>query len=87
MGIIAWIIVGGLAGWIASLIMRTDERMGCILNVIVGIVGAFVGGLVVQLLTGQGFDFEFNITSLLVAIVGAVILLFIVGLFRRGRPV
>ncbi len=89
MGIIAWIVVGGLAGWIASLIMRTDERMGCVLNIIVGIIGAFIGGLVVQLITGTGFDFGFNLTSLIVAIVGAVILLFLYGLVRgRGtRPV
>jgi len=88
MGIIAWIVVGGLAGWIASLIMRTDERMGCVLNIIVGIIGAFIGGLVVQLITGTGFDFGFNLTSLIVAVVGAVILLFLVGLIRgRGaRP-
>ena len=83
MGIIAWIIVGGLAGWIASLIMRTDERMGCLLNIIVGIVGAFIGGLVIQLVTGQGFDFGFNLPSLIVAILGAVILLFLFGLVRR----
>ena len=89
MGIIAWIVVGGLAGWIASLIMKTNERMGCVLNIIVGIIGAFIGGLVVQLITGTGFDFGFNLTSLIVAIVGAVILLFLYGLVRgRGtRPV
>jgi uncharacterized membrane protein YeaQ/YmgE (transglycosylase-associated protein family) len=84
MGIIAWIIVGGLAGWIASLIMKTDERMGCFLNVIVGVVGAFIGGLVVQLITGEGFDFAFNLPSLIVAILGAVILLFLFRLVRRG---
>lgn len=89
MGIIAWIVVGGLAGWIASLIMKTDERMGCVLNIIVGIIGAFIGGLVVQLITGTGFDFGFNLTSLIVAVIGAIILLFLVGLIRgRGaRPV
>jgi uncharacterized membrane protein YeaQ/YmgE (transglycosylase-associated protein family) len=84
MGIIAWIIVGGLAGWIASLIMKTNERMGCFLNIIVGIVGAFIGGLVVQLITGQGFDFGFNLPSLIVATLGAVILLFLFRLIRRG---
>ncbi|NLF13325.1 MAG: GlsB/YeaQ/YmgE family stress response membrane protein [Anaerolineaceae bacterium] len=89
MGIIAWIVVGGLAGWIASLIMKTNERMGCVLNIIVGIIGAFIGGLVVQLITGTGFDFGFNLTSLIVAVIGAIILLFLVGLIRgRGaRPV
>ncbi|MDX9833154.1 MAG: GlsB/YeaQ/YmgE family stress response membrane protein [Anaerolineae bacterium] len=89
MGIITWIVVGGLAGWIASLIMKTNERMGCVLNIIVGIIGAFIGGLVVQLITGTGFDFGFNLTSLIVAVIGAIILLFLVGLIRgRGaRPV
>lgn len=83
MGIIAWIIVGGLAGWLASLIMRTDERMGCLLNVVVGVIGAFVGGILVQLVTGSGFDFGFNLSSLIVATLGAIVLLFVVGLFRR----
>ena len=89
MGIITWIVVGGLGGWIASLIMKTNERMGCVLNIIVGIIGAFIGGLVVQLITGTGFDFGFNLTSLIVAVIGAIILLFLVGLIRgRGaRPV
>jgi uncharacterized membrane protein YeaQ/YmgE (transglycosylase-associated protein family) len=83
MNIIAWIIVGGLAGWIASLVMKTDKQMGCFLNVIVGVVGAFVAGLLIQLITGQGFDFAFNLTSLIVATLGAVVLLFLFGLVRR----
>jgi len=85
MGIIAWVIFGGLAGWVASMIMGTNERMGCLLNVIVGIVGAFLGGLIVELLSGDGFSFDFDLVSFIVAVVGAVVLLFIVGLFQRRR--
>jgi uncharacterized membrane protein YeaQ/YmgE (transglycosylase-associated protein family) len=83
LGIIAWIIVGGLAGWIASMIMKTDERMGCFLNVIVGVVGAFLAGFLIQIVTGEGFDFGFDLVSLIVAIGGAVLLLFLWGLIRR----
>jgi uncharacterized membrane protein YeaQ/YmgE (transglycosylase-associated protein family) len=85
-GILAGVIVGGLAGWVASKIMGTDEQMGCFLNVIVGVVGAFIGGLIVELLTGAEFELGFSLWSFLVAIVGAVILLAIVGWIRgRGR--
>ncbi len=83
MNIIAWIVFGAIAGWIASLIMGTNDRQGCLLNVIVGIVGALIGGLIMQFLTGTPFDFRFNLPSLLVAIGGAVVLLFIAGLVRR----
>lgn len=74
MGIILWIIFGALAGWIASLIMRTNGQQGAIMNVVVGIVGAIVGGIVVRLFGGTGIT-GFNFYSLLVAIIGAVILL------------
>lgn len=83
MGILAWIIFGGLAGWIASLIAGTDERQGCLLNIIVGVVGAFIGGFLYQLLTGGEFNMEFDITSFIVAVVGAVILLALLNLVRR----
>lgn len=84
MGIIAWIIFGALAGWIASLIMRTDAEQGALANIIVGIVGAFLGGLISSMFNGPGVS-GFNVTSLLVAIVGAVVLLFLVRLFTNGR--
>jgi uncharacterized membrane protein YeaQ/YmgE (transglycosylase-associated protein family) len=85
MGIIAWIVFGALAGWVASLIMGTSGRQGCIFDIIVGVVGAFIGGFLVQMLTGRGFDTGFNLTSFIVAIIGAVVLLFIVGLMRGRR--
>lgn len=83
---IAWIIFGALAGWIASMIMKTNAQQGAIGNIIVGIVGAFIGGFIVRLLTGNEVS-GFNLTSLLVAILGAVILLAIVKMFRRSSGV
>ena len=74
MGILAWIILGALAGWIASKIMHTDAEQGAFMNVVVGIVGALLGGFVFQLL-GASSVTGLNLYSLFVAIVGAVILL------------
>lgn len=79
LGIIGWIIIGGLAGWIGSKIMKTDERMGLMLNIVVGIIGGLLGGFLLRLVgvdvNGGGLIFSF-ITCLL----GAVLLLFIVKL-------
>jgi uncharacterized membrane protein YeaQ/YmgE (transglycosylase-associated protein family) len=83
MGIIAWIIFGALAGWVASKIAGTDKRQGCFLNIVVGVVGAFIGGLIMELVTGRGFSFAFNLTSFVVAVLGAVVLLLIAGMARR----
>jgi uncharacterized membrane protein YeaQ/YmgE (transglycosylase-associated protein family) len=86
MGFLVWLIVGGIVGWLASLIMRTDGQQGILLNVIVGIVGAFIGGWVISPMVGVGTINEgITIGSVLVSLVGAVILLAIVNLFRRGR--
>lgn len=85
MGVIAWLIFGALAGWVASMIAGTNERQGCLLNIIVGIVGAFIGGFLYSLLTGRPFSFEFDIPSFIVAVIGAVILLFLVTGMRRRR--
>ncbi|MDF0545653.1 GlsB/YeaQ/YmgE family stress response membrane protein [Sphingobium sp. H39-3-25] len=82
MGIIMWLIVGGVIGWLASLIMRTDAQQGIFLNIIVGIVGAFIGGLLFS--GGNINNAPLNITTFLVSLVGAVILLAIVNLVRRG---
>jgi uncharacterized membrane protein YeaQ/YmgE (transglycosylase-associated protein family) len=86
MGIILWIIFGALAGWIASIIMHTNHRQGPIANIVVGIVGAIIGGFIVQLLGGSGIT-GFNIYSLIVAIVGAVILLAVWRAFERRETV
>jgi len=84
MGLIAWIIFGALAGWIASLITGTGKRHGCFLHVVIGVVGAFIGGIIVEYLTGRGFNFGFNPSSFAVAIMGAVILLAIAGIARKA---
>jgi uncharacterized membrane protein YeaQ/YmgE (transglycosylase-associated protein family) len=83
MGIIIWLIIGGIVGWLASIIMRTDAQQGILLNIVVGIVGAFIGGLIFS--RGDINDAPLDLTSFLVSLVGAVILLAIVNLFRRGR--
>jgi uncharacterized membrane protein YeaQ/YmgE (transglycosylase-associated protein family) len=80
--IITWIILGGLAGWIASMITGMNDRMGGWMNIIVGVIGAFIGGLVLQLL-GANSPSGFNLGSLLTAILGAIILLALVRAFRR----
>ena len=86
MGFLIWLIVGGVVGWLASLIMRTDGQQGILLNVVVGIVGAFIGGWVISPLVGVATINEgISIASVIVSLVGAVILLAIVNLFRRGR--
>ena len=82
MGLILWLIIGGVIGWIASMIMRTDAQQGIFLNIIVGIVGAFIGGLI---LSGGSIDnAPLTLTSFLVSLLGAVVLLAIVNLVRRG---
>ena len=83
MGIISWIVLGGLAGWLASIITKRNDQMGCLTNIIAGVVGAAVGGWVFSLFGGQGVT-GFNLPSMLVAIVGAVVLIFLVGLLRRA---
>jgi uncharacterized membrane protein YeaQ/YmgE (transglycosylase-associated protein family) len=82
-GFIIWLIVGGIIGWLASIIMRTDAQQGIFLNIIVGIVGAFIGGLIITggSINNSGYD----LTSLIASLIGAIILLAIVNLFRRGR--
>ncbi|HEX9370318.1 MAG TPA: GlsB/YeaQ/YmgE family stress response membrane protein [Roseiflexaceae bacterium] len=85
MGLISWIVFGALAGWVASMLMGTSARQGCLMNVIVGVVGAFLGGLVVELITGSGVQFGWSLRSFGVAVLGAVILLAITGWGRRRR--
>ncbi len=87
MGIVSWIVIGGLAGWIASIIMRRNDRMGCLANICVGVLGAFIGGFIVSKLGHQGVT-GFNFHSFFVALGGAIILLAILSLFwgrKKGR--
>lgn len=81
MGIILWLIIGGVVGWLASLLMRTDAQQGILLNIVVGIVGAFIGGLIFN---GGTINQVLTVNSFIVSLVGAVILLAIVNLVRRG---
>lgn len=88
MNFIIWIVVGGILGWIASMIMKTDAQQGMLMNIIVGIIGALLGGWLLAPLFGTGTinQSDFSIGSLLVSLLGAVILLAIVNLLRRGTP-
>lgn len=87
--LLGWIIIGGLAGWIASVVTGRNKRQGCITNVIVGVIGAAIGGAAFNFFTGHGFNFNFSsfdissIWGFAVAVVGAVVLLAIVNLFTR----
>lgn len=76
MSIIVWIIFGALAGWIASIIAGTNEEQGAIANIAVGIIGAFIGGFIMSMIGKEGVN-GFNLYSALVAILGAVVLLFV----------
>ena len=80
MGIVVWLIIGGIVGWLASLVMRTDAQQGIVLNIVVGIVGAVVAGLLGKVNINQGFSIEGFLYSLL----GAVVLLAVYNLVRRG---
>ena len=83
MSFILWIILGAIAGWLASIVMGRNAQQGLIMNIIVGVIGAFAGGYVVEFFGGDGVT-GFNIYSLFVAVIGAVILLWIVGrIFKR----
>ena len=86
MGLIILLIVGGVIGWLASLVMRTDGQQGILLNVVVGIVGALLAGVLLNPLIGGGniMAGDFSASALLVSFLGAVVLLAIVNMFRRG---
>ena len=81
MGFIIWLVVGGVVGWLASIVMRTDAKQGIILNIVVGIVGAFLAGLIVG---GGSINDGVTLMSFLWSLVGAIVLLGIVNLIRRG---
>lgn len=85
MNLLIWLVIGGLIGWVASMIMKTDAQQGVMLNVVVGIVGALLGGWLLSPLLGAGTinSNDFSIGGLGVSLLGAVILLAIVNLFRR----
>jgi uncharacterized membrane protein YeaQ/YmgE (transglycosylase-associated protein family) len=82
MGFILWLVVGGVVGWLASLVMRTDAQQGIILNIVVGIVGAVIAGLILG--GGSINENPLDLTNILWSLLGAIILLAIVNLVRRG---
>ena len=85
---IIWLVVGGIIGWLASIIMKRDAQQGIFLNIIVGIVGAFLGGFLANMLGIGGGDINsgnLSVPSLLISFIGAVVLLLIVNMFTRGR--
>ena len=86
MNILIWLVIGGVIGWLASLVMRTNGQQGIVLNIVVGIVGALLGGWLISPLVGAGTinSGDLSLASLGVSFLGAVILLAIVNLFRRG---
>ena len=87
MNFIIWLIVGGIIGWLASMIMRTDAQQGVVLNVVVGIIGALLGGWLISPLVGiPSINQQFSVGAFVVSLLGAIVLLGIVNLFRRGAP-
>jgi uncharacterized membrane protein YeaQ/YmgE (transglycosylase-associated protein family) len=86
MNFIIWLVVGGIIGWIASMVMRTDAKQGMFLNVVVGIVGSMLGGWLIAPFLGGGTinQNDFSVRGLIASLIGAIILLAIVNLFRRG---
>lgn len=83
MGILSWIIVGGIAGWIASMIMKENSHMGATANIVVGIIGGILGGYIARFFGFNGMT-GFNLGSLVIAIIGSCIVLFVMNLFTRG---
>lgn len=86
MNFIIWLVIGGLIGWLASILMHTDDQQGIVLNVVVGIVGAMLSGWLISPMVGVGTinQNNFSLPGLLVSFIGAAILLAIVNLLRRG---
>ena len=86
MGIIGWIIIGGLAGWVASMILKTDEHQGVIGNVIAGVLGGIVGGWIMTLFDANGVD-DFSVWSFVVALLGAIVVLLVKGALTGKRHI
>ncbi len=83
MSIVGWIVIGAIAGWLASLVTGRNESMNFVENIAAGIIGAFVGGFLYGLLTGEEFVAEFGLGTLVVATLGAVVVVLVVGLVKR----
>jgi uncharacterized membrane protein YeaQ/YmgE (transglycosylase-associated protein family) len=86
MGVIAWILLGALAGWIVSMLMGSNEEQGWLMNIALGIAGALVGGAIWNLLAEDNWDWGFNVGSLIVAILGGLILSYALRFFQTRSP-
>ncbi|HEY8445468.1 MAG TPA: GlsB/YeaQ/YmgE family stress response membrane protein [Thermomicrobiales bacterium] len=84
MGLVSWVIFGALAGWLAAKLAGTDDRMGCIANILIGIAGAFIGGAAYELYAGEEWDFGFDLPSFILAVIGSIVLLLVLKALR-GR--
>ena len=82
MSILAWIVVGAIAGWLAGLLVRGDEGLGVIGHIVLGIVGALVGGFLAGVLTGNDYTTGINIPTIIVAVIGAVVVVLVVNMIR-----
>jgi uncharacterized membrane protein YeaQ/YmgE (transglycosylase-associated protein family) len=87
MAFLIWLVIGGVLGWLASIVMHTDAQQGVLLNVVVGIIGAMLGGILLAPMLGVGTinDGDYSIASLGISFAGAVVLLAVFNLLRRGR--
>ncbi|GIW04999.1 MAG: transglycosylase [Thermomicrobiales bacterium] len=85
MSVVAWIIFGALAGWVASKLAGTDDRMGCLANILVGVAGAAIGGAAYKIIFGEEWTWGFNLPSFIVAVIGSIALLALLK-WLRGRP-
>jgi uncharacterized membrane protein YeaQ/YmgE (transglycosylase-associated protein family) len=85
MGILSWLVVGAIAGWIAGVLVPGDERFGVIGHIVLGIVGALVGGFIAGLVLGGDYVTGINISTIVVATIGAVLVVVAWNLFTRGR--
>ena len=80
--LLIWLVLGGIIGWVASLVMRTDEQQGIFLNIVVGVAGVFIGALIFY--RGE-IERPVQLESFIVALLGSILLLALINLFRRGR--
>ena len=83
MSIIVWIVIGGLAGWVAGMIMKTDGSL--VKNIVTGIVGALIGGVIMSFFGAEGFT-GFNLWSFVVALLGSIVLIAVINLFTSRKP-
>ena len=84
MGLISWIVFGALAGWLAHLVLGVkDEKQGCLRNTVIGVIGALIGGFLYRIVTGHGIDLRWDLRSMGVAVIGAIVLLMVTGRHKK----